>query len=470
MKLERCGEAGLGLGMFSAARHDGPELEDKPLCRRIITAIAMLGMLTGGPVWADTVSAPVASVAIMSNTAPDRARARLNQRVFDQVWNEVRRDYYDPWIRGLDWRAVRETYRPQAIAATGDDALYRVLNRMLDLLDDDHAGVAPPAAARRQDLLRERHAIMGVTLFPEGEGVYRIERVRAGSPAEEAGIRVGWRLRPEDNVWTPALDVVDGQTVALRFVDETDVMHDVAVTPREMDALPAFVADRSRPDVLVLRVEGFEPGLGRWMGDQLAGASADTDVVLDLRANPGGLLMEADAVLSCFLPDRTAWATRTSRSGRASTLRVRPGCGPLAAPAANPLAVLVDKSSRSAAELTPAALQEAGRAVIVGEKTAGAVLISMDTELPDGGRLTLSRSDFVTRGGVRLEKRGVAPDILAAAAAAAAAAVAGEGVVATPSDPALEAAVAILRSRRIALEKSGQAVSGQALSRELSPF
>lgn len=421
----------------------------KKVCRRLALTLASFGLLTVGPVHARENPEPPAGVALASVAAPDVERARLNQKVFDQVWNEVRRDYYDPTIHGLDWRAVRETYRPQALTATTDGALYRVLNRMLDLLDDDHAGVAPPAVARRQDLLRERHPVMGVTLYPEGDDIYRIERVRAGSPAEDAGIQVGWRLLPDDNSWSPDLVVVEGQAIALRFVDAAGDPHDVTVIPREMDGLPAFVADRSRPDVLVLRIEGFEPGLGRWMGEQLAGLPADTDVVLDLRANPGGLLVEADAVLSCFLPERLAWATRTSRSGRASTLRVQQACGTLAAPALNPLAVLVDKSSRSAAELTPAALQEAGRAVIVGEKTAGAVLISLETELPDGGRLTLSRADFITRGGVRLEKRGVAPDV---------AVVEAEEPASTGSaDMALDAALATLRQRR----SGDQLMSGQ---------
>ena len=45
--------------------------------------------------------------------------------------------------------------------------------------------------------------------------------------------------------------------------------------------------------------------------------------------------------------------------------------------------------------------------------TAGSVLISQETRLPDGGRLSLSRADFVTSGGVRLEKRGVTPDVAA---------------------------------------------------------
>ena len=97
--------------------------------------------------------------------------------------------------------------------------------------------------------------------------------------------------------------------------------------------------------------------------------------------------------------------------------------------------MLVDDQSRSAAELTPAALQEARRAVVVGAPTAGAVLISQETRLPDGGRLTLSRADFVTSGGVRLEKNGVTPDLAAPAMT---------GDRGAGRDPALEAAIEAL--------------------------
>ena len=77
--------------------------------------------------------------------------------------------------------------------------------------------------------------------------------------------------------------------------------------------------------------------------------------------------------------------------------------------------------------------------MIVGAPTAGAVLISQETRLPDGGRLTLSRADFVTSGGVRLEKHGVTPDVAA------------PGTVPerrAGRDQALEAAVAALAAPR----------------------
>ncbi|WP_292097524.1 S41 family peptidase [Brevundimonas sp.] len=383
------------------------------------------------------IAAPAFAADSAAATGPDRERARMNQRVFDRVWTEVRSQYYDPELHGVDWNAARRTWRPIALNAPDDRILYRAIGDMLDLLDDDHAGASPPAVARRQDTLRQRRAAIGVSLRPDPSGeAWVIEQVRPGSPAAEAGITEGWRLiTGEGAPWTPEQDIAEGQAVTLALVDDEGVPRPLTLTPRMMDPTPAFVADRSRPGVLVLTVDGFEAGLGRWMGEQLAGLAPETDVVIDLRGNPGGRLMEADAVLSCFLPRDRLWAARTGRSGRRVELRTGGGCGDLAGPVGNEVAVLVDANSRSAAELTPAALQEARRAVVVGTPTAGAVLISQETRLPDGGRLSLSRADFVTSGGVRLEKRGVTPDLAAPL---------------TPEDrragrdPGLEAAVAAL--------------------------
>jgi carboxyl-terminal processing protease len=374
---------------------------------RILTASAAMGLAL--------IAAPAFAADSAAATGPDRERARMNQRVFDRVWTEVRSQYYDPELHGVDWNAARRAWRPIALNAPDDRILYRAIGDMLDLLDDDHAGASPPAVARRQDTLRQRRAAIGVSLRPDPSGeAWVIEQVRPGSPAAEAGIAEGWRLiTGEGAPWTPEQDIAEGQAVTLALVDDEGVPRPLTLTPRMMDPTPAFVADRSRPGVLVLTVDGFEAGLGRWMGEQLAGLAPETDVVIDLRGNPGGRLMEADAVLSCFLPRDRLWAARTGRSGRRVELRTGGGCGDLAGPVGNEVAVLVDANSRSAAELTPAALQEARRAVVVGAPTAGAVLISQETRLPDGGRLSLSRADFVTSGGVRLEKRGVTPDLAA---------------------------------------------------------
>ena len=316
---------------------------------------------------------------------------------------------------------------------------YRVINAMLDLLDDGHAAASPPAAVRRQEAQFARRAVMGLTLMRgETPDDWTVERVRPGSPAEAAGVQMGWALNSVDGKpWGPDVETYDGVPVQLVLTDDAGQRREVALTPRVMEAIEPFTADKSRPGVLVLRVEQFDKGLGAWMGSELEGLPADVDVVLDLRGNPGGRLMEAESVLTCFLPRDQVWATRTGRSGRPVVLRAAGDCGDRRDPLANDVAVLVDQGSRSAAELTPAALQEARRGIVVGEKTGGSVLIAQETNLPDGGRLTLSRADFVTSGGIRLEKRGVTPDIAAPRTVAQRRA---------GDDPTLETAIAALRA------------------------
>ena len=407
---------------------------------RMLTVTAAMSLaLIAAPVFAADPEAPAALSVAPAAASPERAR--MNQRVFDRVWHEVRSQYYDPGLHGVDWNAARRTWRPVALTAPDDRTLYRALGDMLDLLDDDHAGAAAPAVARRQDMLRQRRPAIGVSLRAEPSGdAWLIEQVRPGSPAAEAGVTAGWRLiTGEGSLWTPEEDIAEGRSVTLSLIDGDGAARPLTLTPRMMEPMPAFVADRSRPGVLILTVDGFEPGLGRWMGEQLESLPAETDVVIDLRGNPGGRLAEADAVLSCFLPRDRLWAARTGRSGRRVELRTAGGCGELEAPVGNDVAVLVDANSRSAAELTPAALQEARRAVVVGTPTAGSVLISQETRLPDGGRLSLSRADFITSGGVRLEKRGVTPDI-----------VAGQTLEDRRAgrDPGLEAAMAALAGSR----------------------
>ncbi len=400
-------------------------------------SLLLLGLPLSVPAVAQPVDAPAVDPVVAA--APSRDRARLNQRVFDRVWSEVRRGYYDPTLHGVDWNAARATFRPQALAASDERGLYRVINAMLDLLDDGHAAASPPAAVRRQEAQFARRAVMGLTLMRgETPDDWTVERVRPGSPAEAAGVQMGWALNSVDGEpWGPDVETYDGVPVQLVLTDDAGQRREIALTPRVMEAIEPFTADKSRPGVLVLRVEQFDKGLGAWMGSELEGLPPDVDVVLDLRGNPGGRLMEAESVLTCFLPRDQVWATRTGRSGRPVVLKAAGDCGDRRDPLANDVAVLVDQGSRSAAELTPAALQEARRGIVVGEKTGGSVLIAQETNLPDGGRLTLSRADFVTSGGVRLEKRGVTPDIAAPRTVAQRRA---------GDDPTLEAAIAVLRA------------------------
>jgi len=143
-----------------------------------------------------------------------------------------------------------------------------------------------------------------------------------------------------------------------------------------------------------------------------AGARA---LILDLRENGGGLLQEAVNVASIFIPDGTIVSTH----GRAQPRQVYLARGG-AIPTRIPMVVLVNRDTASAAEIVTAALQDRGRAKVVGTHTYGKGVFQEIQPLANGGALDLTVGEYFTPngrnlggGGVR-EGAGVSPNVYAA--------------------------------------------------------
>jgi len=138
-------------------------------------------------------------------------------------------------------------------------------------------------------------------------------------------------------------------------------------------------------------------------------------LILDLRDNPGGLLNEAVSVASIFIPDGTIVST----DGRAQPRQVYVAKGG-AIPTAIPLVVLVDRGTASAAEIVTGALQDRGRAKVVGTRTYGKGVFQEIEPLPNGGALDFTVGEYFTPGGHNLggggvrEGAGIRPNIYAA--------------------------------------------------------
>jgi carboxyl-terminal processing protease len=132
-------------------------------------------------------------------------------------------------------------------------------------------------------------------------------------------------------------------------------------------------------------------------------------LILDVRANHGGYLYELTSVLDTLLPPGKPVYRETTRNGLMRTVRTS---DPPRLPAAVPVVVLVDEGSASAAELLSAALQEHHRAIVVGEKTSGAVEASVLIDLSDGSALSVTVQRLSTGLGRRLEGVGVTPDVV----------------------------------------------------------
>jgi carboxyl-terminal processing protease len=143
-------------------------------------------------------------------------------------------------------------------------------------------------------------------------------------------------------------------------------------------------------------------------------------LILDLRDNPGGLLNEAVNVASIFIPDGTIVSTK----GRAQPQQVYTAKGG-AISTSIPMVVLVDRGTASAAEIVTGALQDRGRAKVVGTHTYGKGVFQEIEPLPNGGALDFTVGEYFTPdghnlggGGVR-EGAGISPNISASSTAGA---------------------------------------------------
>jgi carboxyl-terminal processing protease len=170
-------------------------------------------------------------------------------------------------------------------------------------------------------------------------------------------------------------------------------------------------ANMITPTIERLRVAAFTRGVGRWVRDQVARARTKhlQGLVLDLRDDPGGLLDEAVETASAFLDGGPV----VSYEQRDSSPRMMSALGD--GDTGIPLVVLVDGGTASAAEIVAAALQDRGRAVLLGSRTFGKGSVQAPSRLSDGSALELTVGHYLTPAGRSLDGVGVEPDVSVAA-------------------------------------------------------
>lgn len=134
-------------------------------------------------------------------------------------------------------------------------------------------------------------------------------------------------------------------------------------------------------------------------------------LVLDLRFNPGGLLTTAVEVAGEFLSGGALVAYTEGRSPTAARRYLAPGKG--RKPRPYPVAVLVNGSSASGAEIVAGALKDSGRALLVGETTFGKGSVQSVVSLPDGSAVRLTTAKYYTPGKQLIHGKGVTPHLLA---------------------------------------------------------
>jgi carboxyl-terminal processing protease len=183
---------------------------------------------------------------------------------------------------------------------------------------------------------------------------------------------------------------------------------------RRSRIIPTTVTYERKENTALIHLTGFNSATTDQLGHALERARTEIGrdlqgVILDMRSNRGGLLDQAQSVAEVFIGDGVIFSTqgrhpdsqRTYRSGSRRTAEV-------------PLVVLVNGNSASAAEIVAAALQDRGRAAVVGTTSYGKGTVQTVIRLPNEGELILTWSRLVAPSGYSWNEQGVMPNICTA--------------------------------------------------------
>jgi carboxyl-terminal processing protease len=328
-----------------------------------------------------------------------------------RVLETVRQNYVDP---------DKVTY-PKLMAAA--------LRGMLAELDPHSQFMSPEVFQQMKDSGEATYEGVGFTIAPEPGGLM-IVSVREDGPAARAGILPGDRILKLGNDPTAKLTFLEcvqrlrgqpGETLTLTYsrpsTRETKEVAMVREVMRQETVRDIMLLDEtltSGAKIGYLRLVQFNAPSPGELADALDKLEDQglTALVFDLRNNPGGLLNAAVEVLGEFLPPNTAVVTTEGRPGASNPPALRtPGRQRRVRP--YPITVLVNHNSASAAELVAGALQDLGRAVIVGTTTFGKGSVQSIIPGDRGTAIRLTTARYFTPGHKMIHGVGILPNLIA---------------------------------------------------------
>jgi carboxyl-terminal processing protease len=251
------------------------------------------------------------------------------------------------------------------------------------------------------------------------DGEPKVIEVMEGSPADLAGVKLNDVItRIENQVvreWgrpeiSNRLRGPVSSDVALGLRRGTSQL---SVSMRRSLIVPPTVTTTMNGTTAEFKITGFNQRTAASLASELKQARAKggvKGVVLDLRGNPGGLLDQAVAMADIFMTEGPIVSTKGRHPSASQYFEARSGDGGEDLP----VVVLVDGKSASAAEIVAAALQDAGRAVVIGTNSYGKGTVQTVLRLPNDGEMTLTWSRFLTPSGYALHGLGVLPTICTA--------------------------------------------------------
>jgi len=292
------------------------------------------------------------------------------------------------------------------------------LDRMLASLDPHSTYLDPDELQESKVSTSGEFGGLGIQVTVE-DGKIKVIAPIEDTPADAAGVKAGDLITHLDGVsivGQPLMDSVHemrgrpGTQITLTIERAGVAPFDVAIV-RDVIRVRA-VRWRVEGDVGYVRVVAFnekvEHGIERALGE-IVDALGDSGrgIALDLRNNPGGLFEQSLALADAFLDDGVIVSVRgrDAEKGRSSSADAGDLSGGL------PVVVLINGGSASASEIVGAALQDQGRATVMGTRSFGKGSVQTVMPMPLEGALKLTTAYYYTPSGRAIQARGLVPDI-----------------------------------------------------------
>ena len=344
------------------------------------------------------------------------------KEVIDQTWQIVFRDYLD--INGKykpeQWRSLRRDVLAKSYGSPKE--AYEAIRGMLGSLDDPYTRFLDPREFKEMqiDTSGELSGVgIQLSLDKETKNLVVVSPIE-GSPASRAGVQPKDVIVAIDGKSTKGMSTEDavklirgqaGTTVTLTLKRKAQTLELPLTRERiELHAVDHQI-NTSADGVKVgyIRLKQFNATATKDMRQAVKDLEEKgaQGYVLDLRSNPGGLLMASVEIARQWLNEGTIVSTKTRdgiqdvkrANGRALTTK--------------PMVVLVNEGSASASEILSGALQDNNRAVLVGQKTFGKGLVQSVRGLSDGSGMTVTIAKYLTPSGRDIHKHGIDPDVTA---------------------------------------------------------
>jgi len=334
-----------------------------------------------------------------SKEVPPEAHA--NFALMAEAWNTIQKVYVD-----------RSALKPKNMT-------YGAIAGMVDALGDSghSAYLTKEMMKEEQEFTEGRYKGVGIELRME-DGHALIVAPLDGSPAQKAGLRSGEIITEVDGKSLIGLDLNQivkmvlgpaGTVVRLTIFDpETDTTKVVKLTRAAIVMQNVRWKRLPGTSLAQLRIAGLSGGVSGALQKALRQIEQQklTGIVLDLRDDPGGLLEEAIGSTSQFLEEGNVLLEKNA-AGRLRSVPVQREFEATRLP----VVVLVNEGTASAAEIIAGALQDAGRAKLVGKRTFGTGTVLQQFKLSDGSALLLAVEEWLTPLGHSIWHKGIAPDV-----------------------------------------------------------